>query len=533
MIDAIELEVMRHLFASIAEEMGVTLKRSAFSANIKERRDYSCAIFDASGEMVAQAAHIPVHLGSTPMSVRAALDAFPQGIPSGEHVLLNDPYQGGTHLPDLTLVSPVYDALGALRFVVANRAHHADVGGLSPGSLPLSRHIDEEGFRTGPRLLTPKLKRELMAASRTPDERRGDLLAQAAANRRGIRRLEELLARYGSRLLRGAESLQGYAERLMRVQIGAMPDGSWEAEELIEDDGHGHFDLALRCRLTIKGEQARFDFTDSVDQTEGPVNVPKAVTVSAVLYAMSCLLAREAPANGGTLRPLKVITRAGSILDARYPAAVAAGNVETSQRVTDLVFASLSRALPGRMPAQSCGTMNNVLIGGVDERARGAALPAPYAYYETIGGGSGASAEGAGADGIQTHMTNTLNTPVEALEHAYPLVITRYALRLGSGGQGQHRGGCGVTRGYRFTGAATVTLMTERRRLAPRGEEGGGEGAVGENAIRRRGQSVWQQLEAKVTVEVERGDEIEVRTPGGGGWGEAPQGLSPAQGEGG
>ncbi len=289
-MNAIELEVMRHLFASIAEEMGVALMCSAFSPNIKERRDYSCALFDAHGEMVAQAAHIPVHLGSTPMSVRAALDAFPQGIPRGEHVLLNDPYAGGTHLPDLTLVTPVYDGAGEVRFYAANRAHHADVGGISPGSLPLSTHIDEEGFRTGARLLDEALMQELFDASRTPDERRGDLLAQVAANHRGVKRLEEQMAARGvEEMTRAAEALQAYSERMMRAAIRALPDGSWSAEDVIEDDGHGQRDIVIRCVMRIEGESITFDLCASADQVKGPLNVPRAVTASAETRSSSHL----------------------------------------------------------------------------------------------------------------------------------------------------------------------------------------------------------------------------------------------------
>lgn len=516
-MNAIELEVMRHLYASIAEEMGVALMRSAFSPNIKERRDYSCAIFDARGEMVAQAAHIPVHLGSTPRSVEAVLAAFPDGIPPGQHVLVNDPYQGGTHLPDLTLVSPVHDADGVLRFHVANRAHHADVGGISPGSLPLSRHIDEEGFRTGPVLLDDDIIAALYAATRTPQEREGDLHAQIAANKRGARRLEEQIAQRGEAFLRAAGGLQDYSERMMRAFISELPDGSWSSQDILEDDGHGHRDLRIACVVTVKGDGIEFDLRGSVDQVEGPLNVPGAVTESAVLYAMCCVLAgREVPSNGGMMRPLEVKLRRGSIVDAVYPAPVAAGNVETSQRITDVVFRALARVLPEQIPAASCGTMNNVLIGGLDRRH---GEPEPYAYYETIGGGSGASPHGDGASGVQTHMTNTWNTPVEALEHAYPLLVTRYALRRGSGGRGRHRGGDGVERHYAFLDDATVTLMTERRSTRPWGLCGGEAGAAGENRCRRVSGEV-QTLAAKVTFEVHEGDEVQIATPGAGGWGE-------------
>lgn len=510
-MDAVEVEVFRHIFASIAEEMGVALMRSAFSPNIKERRDYSCAIFDARGEMVAQAAHIPVHLGSTPMSVRAAIDAF-DTIAAGEHVLLNDPYQGGTHLPDITLVSPVHDASGVVRFYVANRAHHADVGGISPGSLPLSRHIDDEGFRTGPELLSDALIERVAEASRTPDERRGDLLAQVAANTRGIERLREHLDKHPARVTRAATALQDYSERVTRALIAQLPDGSWSYEDVLEDDGHGNRDLSIRCTLEISGDSMRFDLRGSHEQVLGPVNVPRAVTVSAVLYTVRCLVPPKTPGNEGVMRPLEVLTTPGSIVDAVFPAPVAAGNVETSQRITDVVFGALAQVLPERIPAASTGTMNNVLIGGTDPRSG-----APFAYYETIGGGTGAGPGFDGEHGVQTHMTNTLNTPVEALEHAYPFEIEQYAIRRGSGGRGRHVGGDGVVRAYRFDCPATVTLMTERRRIAPSGRAGGHDGVTGRNVLCRGG--VEQELPAKCTIEVSAGDVVRIETPGGGGFG--------------
>ena len=511
-MNAIELEIYRHLFASIAEEMGAALMRSAFSPNIKERRDYSCAIFDARANMVAQAAHIPVHLGSTPLSVQAAIAAFPALAPH-EHVLLNDPYAGGTHLPDITLVSPVHDEGGVIRFYVANRAHHADVGGISPGSLPLSRHIDEEGFRTGPVLLDESIQQALYAASRTPDERRGDLLAQVAANHRGAKRLGEQLARREAALLEAAAALQDYAERRTRHLIASLPDGRWSFEDVLEDDGMGHEDLKIACEVVIEGESLTFDLRQSAEQVEGPVNVPRAVTLSAALYVVQCLGGAEIPANAGVMRPLEVLTRPGSLVDAQHPAPVAAGNVETSQRITDVLLGALARAIPQRIPAASAGTMNNVLMGG--ERAlRGA----PFAYYETIGGGSGAGDGHHGASAVQTHMTNTLNTPVEALEHAYPMTMMRYAVRKGSGGAGRWRGGDGVVRSYRMEVETTLTLMTERRVHAPYGLAGGECGMRGENSIERAGQQE-ERLPGKCTLTLQAGDVVCVKTPGGGGFG--------------
>ena len=510
-MNAIELEVFRHQFSSIAEEMGVALMRSAFSPNIKERRDYSCALFDASGEMIAQAAHIPVHLGSTPMSVRAAIDAFGALSPQA-HVLLNDPFCGGTHLPDLTLVSPVHDDDGVLRFFVANRAHHADVGGISPGSLPLSRTIEDEGLCLSPTLWSEALVERVANASRTPQERRGDLKAQRSANHRGVQRLQQLLRTHGATVLRAAGALQDSSERIAREVIDRIPDGAWSFEDVLDDTGHGVRDVLIRCTLSVQGQEMTLDFEGSSAQVIGPINVPRAVTCSAALYVLRCLTPSHAPSNQGLMRPLTIRTVPGTIVDAQSPAAVAAGNVETSQRITDVILGALAQALPDVVPAASCGSMNNMLVGGVDQRTQ-----EPFAYYETIAGGAGAWRAGAGAHAIQTHMTNTLNTPVEALEHAYPFRIDRYSVRAGSGGEGLHRGGDGVVRAYAFTQACTVTLMTERRRRGAYGLRGGRDGSPGENILVRDGQR--HVLAGKCTFEVGAGDIVEVHTPGGGGWG--------------
>lgn len=515
-MNPIELEVYRHLFASVAEEMGTVLMRSAFSPNIKERRDFSCAIFDARGEMVAQAAHIPVHLGSTPMSVRAAMEGVDMSI--HDSVILNDPFAGGTHLPDITLVTVVRDEEGDAIFYVANRAHHADVGGITPGSLPLSSTIEDEGIRLGPTPWGEVVEEAIASASRTPDERRGDLRAQVAANRRGSQRLLELLAQRGPSLLDASRALQDHSERFMGRLIEAIPDGSYSFEDVLDDDGLGHGPLRIPCEVTICGSRAKVDFRGTVDQTEGPVNVPRAVTVSAVLYVFRCLAPRELPSNAGYMRCIDVVTRPGSLVDAEYPAAVAAGNVETSQRITDVVLGALSKAIPERIPAASCGSMNNVLIGGEDPRP--GRTRAPFAYYETIAGGSGAGAGFNGQSAVQTHMTNTLNTPVEALEHAYPFRIDTYKQRRGSGGQGEYRGGDGVIRVYVFDAPATVTLMTERRVQRPYGLQGGGPGEAGVNTLIRQGQAV--QLSGKWSGNVAPGDILRIETPGGGGYGRGP-----------
>lgn len=511
-MNSVEREIYRHLFASIAEEMGVALMRSSFSPNIKERRDFSCAIFGADAEMVAQAAHIPVHLGSTPLSVRAAIDAF-DAIKPGEHVLLNDPYRGGTHLPDITVVSPVFLG-GDVRFYVANRAHHADVGGASPGSLPLSRSIDDEGIRIAPTKWSSELEERIATASRTPQERRGDLRAQLASNTRGIDRLMAQWERRGEGLLVAAGELQDYGESFMRKLISEMPDGTWQFSDVLDGDGYDSGPLEIHCELTIDGDRVVFDFDATADQAEGPVNVPRAVTISAVLYVLRCFAPDEFPSNGGYMRCADVVTRPGSLVDARSPAPVAIGNVETSQRITDVVIGAFSRAMPEDLPAASCGSMNNITIGGVDCRASDRAN---FAYYETIAGGAGAGRGFDGASAVHTHMTNTLNTPVEALEHAYPFRVSRYAIRRGSGGAGTWRGGDGVIRAYEFEDEATVTLMTERRKGAPWGAEGGESGAVGTNRLVRDGSE--ETLPSKGSVDVQPGDRIIIETPAGGGYG--------------
>lgn len=511
-MNAIELEIFRQLFASVAEEMGVTLMRSAFSPNIKERRDFSCALFDAGGEMVAQAAHIPVHLGSTPLSVRAAIEDVEMG--EEGHAILNDPYRGGTHLPDLTVVSPVTGPDGEIRFYVANRAHHADVGGISPGSLPLSNHIDDEGIRIPPTRWSDAIRERICEASRTPEERRGDLRAQIAANLRGRQRLREGIESRGATLDEAADELQSYSERFMGELLEEFPAGRWTFEDVLDGDGFGHENLPIQCEVTIDEGRASVDFEGTAVQTEGPVNAPRAVTVSAVLYVFRCLASHEMPSNGGYMRRISVETEPGTLVHAEYPAPVAVGNVETSQRITDVVFGALAGALPGKVPAASAGSMNNVMVGGSEPR-RGA--EEPFTYYETLAGGSGAGPSADGEDAVHTHMTNTLNTPVEALEHAYPFRVETYQIRRNSGGAGRYAGGDGVVREYVFDVPSTVTLMTERRRRGPWGLQGGAAGAPGRNLRITEGDA--EELPPKCTVEVDAGDRLRVETPGGGGWG--------------
>jgi N-methylhydantoinase B len=522
--DPVRIEVFRHLFTALAEEMGAALRSAAFSPNIKERRDYSCALFSPGGVTVAQGDHMPVHLGAMPMSVAAALEALPE-MEAGDVAILNDPFEGGSHLPDITLTAPVYQDDGRLLGYVAARAHHSDVGGMSPGSMPLAREIFQEGLRIPPVLLhrrgerVSEVWRLLLANVRTPEEREGDLEAQMGALHTGARRLRDMARRKGPEAVLGAmEELVAYGERLVREGLRRVPDGSWSAEDQMEDDGMGNGPLPIRVTLTVAGDRVRLDFTGTAPQTEGGINAPAAVTASAARYVLRCvveeILGTTLPAGGGALECLELILPDGSLVNARSPAAVAAGNVELSQRITDVLLTAFARALPEWMPALSQGTMNNTAVGGVDPRSGTA-----FTYYETVGGGMGAGPGGPGLTGVHTHMSNTLNTPVEALEHAYPFLVTRYEIRKGSGGQGLHKGGDGLRRDLAFSGPAQVTLLTERRSVGPSGAAGGEPGAAGENRLIRDGDE--RSLPAKASFRVQAGDILSIRSPGGGGWGEA------------
>lgn len=535
-IDPIALELYRHRFAGVAEEMGVTLRRTSFSPNIKERLDFSCALFDGAGRMVAQAAHIPVHLGAMPASVAAALARFERW-QQGDVVIVNDPFEGGNHLPDITMIAPVFlAAAGSAEsdegpaFFVASRAHHADVGGISPGSLPLSTEIYQEGIIIPPVKLyeageaNEALLQVILRNVRTPEERRGDLAAQRAAAAVGARRLGELAARHGrDELTAYAEHLMDYSERLARADIGRWPAGVYRFTDVVElvanDAANGAGPAAVTLvpicvTATIGGGEIAFDFSGTAEGVAGSLNAVLAIAESACYYVVRCLMDADPPVNDGCFRPVRVTAPAGCLVNARPPAAVAAGNVETSQRITDAVLGALAQALPGRIPAASQGTMNNLLVGG--QRADGS----PYTYYETIGGGMGGGPALAGLSGVQVHMTNTLNTPVEALEMAYPFRLARYGLRAGSGGAGRHAGGDGIMREYEFLGAAVVTLISERRTAQPWGLAGGQPGAPGRALLLRAGGGE-EELPAKCTVQVGPGDRLRIETPGGGGWGEA------------
>ncbi len=509
-----ELELFRSLFVSIAEEMGAVLRKTSYSANIKERRDYSCAIYDAAGETVAMGDHMPVHLGAMPLSVRAALEAFT--LRPGDVAILNDPFRGGTHLPDITAISGVF--LGRTKraaYYVANRAHHADVGGMTPGSMPMAREIYQEGIRIPPILLARggrldhELMRLIVANVRTPEEREGDLRAQMMANARGERRLREITAKYGAATVRkNMRDLQDYSERMMRAAIAKLRRGVFQFTDCLDNDGVSSAPVRIEAAITIDGDRADVDFTGSSPQTAGSVNANYAIALSASAYVFRCLLAEDVPYTAGLLRPIRVIAPEGTVVNARLPAAMAAGNVETSQRITDVLLGALAQAAPERIPAASSGTMNNLTLGGLDDRrGRG------FAYYETIAGGMGASPAGPGESAVQTHMTNTWNTPVEALENQYPLRVRRYQIRRGSGGKGRHAGGDGVIREIEFLTPCEVTVLSDRRERGPYGLRGGGAGAAGGNKLNNKA------IPAKTNFQAASGDVLRIETPGGGGWG--------------
>ncbi|HUE83315.1 MAG TPA: hydantoinase B/oxoprolinase family protein [Pyrinomonadaceae bacterium] len=595
--DPTTLEIYRALYTSVAEEMGIALRRTAFSPNIKERRDYSCAVFDPKGRVIAQGDHMPVHLGSMPMAVAAALRKVELG--PGDVVALNDPFAGGTHLPDVTLVMGVFGATRGyggngetgdggngetggrgdrhtsvrvtasphLRispsprlpvsvspsprvspspsprvspstrhrvppsprplvpasktplFYVANRAHHADIGGATPGSMGLSTDVYGEGVRIPPvRImrggeLDEEMMRLILANVRGHEERRGDFRAQIGALRTGSSRLLEIVERRGAKeATEYAGHLIEYSARLMRHAIAAIPDGDYRAEDVLDDDGITKNEVPIRVNITIKGQRARIDFSGSAPQVAGPINAVEAITVSAVSYVFRCLLAGDVPASAGLMEPIEVIAPHGTVVNARHPASVAGGNVETSQRIVDVVFKALARALPDRMPAASQGTMNNLTIGGVDTRT---ALE--FSYYETIAGGMGARPHLDGISAVHTHMTNSFNTPAEALEYSYPLRVREYRIRKGSGGKGMQKGGDGVIREIETLVPARMSLLADRREHRPYGLQGGEPGKPGRNSIIRDGRA--RAIASKGSWELKAGDRVRIETPGGGGFG--------------
>jgi N-methylhydantoinase B len=541
--EAARVEIWNQRLAAVADEMGAVLRRVAISPNIRERADYSCAIFDAEGRLVADAPHVPVHLGSMGRAVRAVMAEV--ALIPGVVAIVNDPFRGGTHLPDLTLVAAVHLPAplgGGLLGHVACRAHHADIGGASPGSMPMGTRalpgevpeepdtppavgprydapaptgverravtIADEGVRLGPQVLDEALLARLTSATRSPDERRADLFAQLAALRAGQGALAALAAAHGAEHVRAAfADLYAYGSRLMRESLARLPAGIYPFADSLDDDGAGRRDLALRVVLILDGDRAVVDLSESCDETEGSLNAVRAVTEAAVAYVFRLLLPTDAPTNEGSLSPIEIVTRPGSIVDAQPPRAVAAGNVETSQRIVDLLLGALARACPDRVPAASAGTMSNLIVG--DDQG---------AYYETIGGGAGGGPRGAGASAIQTHMTNTRNTPVEVLEASAPLQVVRYAIRRGSGGGGSSRGGDGIVRELELTAPQTITLVGDRRRRPPYGLAGGGPGTPGRDTLTRDG--VEHRLPSKIVLEGRTGDRLRIETPGGGGHGD-------------
>jgi len=578
MRDPVELEVFKNLYHSIAEEMGAALRRTSFSPNIKERRDYSCAVFDSAGQVIAMGDHMPVHLGSMPMSVAAAVQQC--ALDPGDMVMLNDPFRGGTHLPDITLVMPVYvkepmtrvpqvraRSLGAnlganltaaarkLRpytsppdFYVASRAHHADVGGTYPGSMGPCREIYQEGLRIPPvkimreGKIVPDVLALLLNNVRTPEEREGDLGAQIAACQTGAQRLREICNRYGvARTQRAAADLLVYSEEMMRAFLRTIPPGTYQAEDFLDDDGVDARPVRIAVTIHVSAVQPRLavsrgkrtaksdkraanltvDFTGSDPQVQGAINAVEAITYSACFYVFRCLLREDIPATAGLMLPIRVIAPSGTVVNAKPPAAVAGGNVETSQRIVDVLLKALAQAIPDRIPAAASGTMNNLTIGGTDPRTG-----EPFAYYETIAGGMGARPTKDGISGVHTHMTNSLNTPAEALEYAYPVRLRRYSLRPNSGGGGQHKGGDGIIREIEVLTDAQVTLLADRRTRGPYGLAGGEDGKPGRTVIVRS--TTWsdgrprpseEELPGKTSVRLKAGDRIRIESPGGGGWG--------------
>jgi len=516
-LDPIELSIFSSRIAAVCDEMGAVLRRAAFSPNIKDRLDYSCAVFDPQGELCAQAAHIPVHLGSMAYAMRDLVEGF-DWVP-GNMLILNDPFLGGTHLPDVTLIAPVFVADRLIGFV-ANRAHHADIGAHSPGSMPLSRSLEEEGMVIAPGFLliggrvVEHLLSRITTGTTKPAQARGDFAAQISANQTGMLRLSELAAGFGvGSYLNSVNLLNEYAQRLAASSLAAIPDGAYEFEDVMDDDGQGQHALRIHLAMQVSGHQIRLDFSGTAAQVPGNINCPLAVAAAAVYYVFRCLMPEHIPACAGAFRSIQLHAPEGSLLNARRPAAVAAGNVETSSRVVDVVLGALAGALPERIPAASQGSMNNIAMG-----ARGAA--GEWDYYETLGGGMGAGPVTPGLSAVQTHMTNTLNTPVEVLESAYPVRVRRYAIRRNTGGSGWHRGGDGLLREFEFLADTQVTLLTERREYAPWGLQGGAPGCQGENRLNGR------LLPGKVSLQVKSGDRLTVATPGGGGWGR-PGGEGP------
>jgi N-methylhydantoinase B len=511
-MQAIELSLFISQVTAVCDEMGAVLRRAAFSTNIKDRLDFSCAVFDRQGRLCAQAAHIPVHLGSMAYAMQDLVEGT-RWTP-GDMLIVNDPYLGGTHLPDVTLIAPVY-LDGASIGYVANRAHHADIGADTPGSMPVSRHLDEEGLLIPPTHLlrggepVPELMARILQATANPVQMEGDLAAQISANHTGMQRLLQLAgARGAAGYAQGLQAMNDYAARLAQEALQCIPDGSYRYRDFMDDDGMGQQDVPLQVEVRVAHGNIEVDFNGTAPQVAGNINCPLSVAAAGVLYVFRCLMPAHTPACAGSFRNIHIAAPSGCLVNARRPAAVAAGNVETSSRIVDVVMGALAQAVPERIPAASQGTMNNLAMGSRSGTRA-------WDYYETIGGGMGGGCRYAGLSAVQSHMTNTLNTPVEVLEMEFPLRVWRYQLRSGSGGSGRHGGGDGLVREYEFLQPAHVTLLTERRRYRPWGLAGGAPGKPGANW---RGQ---QPLPGKVSVELAAGERLTLCTPGGGGWGDA------------
>ena len=507
-MDIIELSIFSSRLDAVCDEMGAVLQRAAFSPNIRDRLDFSCAVFNAAGELCAQAAHIPVHLGSMAYAMQDIISQL--NWHQGDMVIVNDPFLGGTHLPDVTLIAPVF-LNGELLAFVANRAHHANIGADSPGSMPLSKSLDEEGLVIPPSYLIQHgkmnrvLMQEILSSVRAGEASEGDFAAQVSANLAGRERLQALMKSIGKdSFLTALEQINDYGERLSRSVIHEIPDGEYPFSDVMDDDGLGHQNLKIAVTLSVKHDTVQVDFTGTAPQTAGNINCPLSVAAAAVYYVFRCLMPKQTPACAGSFRPITLSAPQGCLLNAERPAAVAAGNVETSTRIVDVVMGALAKALPEKIPAASHGSMNNLAMGSAKDK---------WDYYETIGGGMGASATTDGLDAVQTHMTNTRNTPIEVMETNYPVRIKRYAIRSDSGGEGLHRGGNGLVREFEFLKPATVTLLTERRLHQPWGLNGGESAQAGENRLNGK------RLKPKTSFDVVAGDCLSIATPGGGGWG--------------
>ncbi|MFC1564609.1 hydantoinase B/oxoprolinase family protein [candidate division KSB1 bacterium] len=516
--DPIKLEIYKNRFQSVAEEMGAALQRTAFSPNIKERLDFSCAVFDGDGKMIAQGDHLPVHLGSMPLSVKSVIDTLI--LKKGDTAILNDPFRGGTHLPDVTIVQPVFlSGDKTPSFFTANRAHHADIGGMTPGSMPLSTEIFQEGvvippvkFEENGKINRPLLD-VLLANVRTPEEREGDFLAQYMAAKVGEKRLLEIVGHFGkTEVFQYLDHLQKYSEKMIRSLIKDIPDGKYSFCDYMDNDGQTDVPVGIDVEITIKGSDAVIDFSKSDPQVKGCINAVYAITLSAVFYVFRTLVEYSIPSNYGCMVPIEVIAPEGLIVNARYPAAVSGGNVETSQRIVDVLYGALAKALPGKVPAASGGSMNNLTMGGIHPDTG-----EPFAYYETIACGMGARPEKDGIDGVHTHMTNSQNTPVEVLENQLPIKVLSYSFRKNSGGKGKYKGGEGIEKSIEFLTDTSLSLISERRVKAPYGLKGGKPGKPGENIVRKDKKA--EKLKSKFNISVGKGDVFTVKTPGGGGYG--------------